>query len=480
MFFDGISKNPIFLNFIGGKGKYMNIKTIIAILSIMLISIPFINAEPCGTVISSTTTLTGDVNCSAGTGLYINASGIVLDCAGYKIYKQASGSAQSGISIGAGYDNIEIKNCDIYGFDKSFDNYYFGYAPCTDNQNIYIHDINVYGYPFGAVTQNGLSLGEMFFTQPSMCGAGETKLNGAVFEDMNFYDVAYHSFYPCKNCVFDRIFSNCSGVYSADCVLAFFYDNDLQNVTLNHFTIPDTVDDNYGHSWFFSSSSSLNGGNDKSLQEVYLYNSNIDLSLDSGGNGDYGYPLLIAGDGLDATLNNVTVTSNNDSLVILWETLDCAIAGTNDGCDVVYNDVFAGTGASENVLADALSYTRSYSSHFSTNQIGTQIDGTSDLDTFSETMTTNSLSIGLVEYTINGNSYATNSPYSITSTYVSDSTSISNVLATSRSTFDLTFVDEGTIIEEANLSIDFLNLLLPIVIMGAMVLYFMRQFKKGR
>lgn len=77
--------------------------------------VPAVSALSCGQAITSSTTLTEDLDCTTNlsTGLNITADDVVLDCAGYGINKfvyQAKDIA--GIDV-VGVENITIKNCDL-------------------------------------------------------------------------------------------------------------------------------------------------------------------------------------------------------------------------------------------------------------------------------------------------------------------------------------------------------------------------------
>ena len=72
----------------------------------------------CGDAINSSTILTGDLTSCTGDGLIINASNVVLDCAGNKIAGDYLGGGD-GISINESLRNITVKNCTIYGFNGS-------------------------------------------------------------------------------------------------------------------------------------------------------------------------------------------------------------------------------------------------------------------------------------------------------------------------------------------------------------------------
>ena len=69
------------------------------------------NSTSCGTV-NSNLTLTSNVN-SSGTCFTINASNIVLDCAGFMInYSQSASSYSDGIN-NTGFSNVAVKGCII-------------------------------------------------------------------------------------------------------------------------------------------------------------------------------------------------------------------------------------------------------------------------------------------------------------------------------------------------------------------------------
>lgn len=69
----------------------------------------------CGRTLTSSTTLNGDLTGCTDSGLIINTSNVVLDCAGHKIGGNYTGGTGHGINVTA--DNVTIKNCTIYGFN---------------------------------------------------------------------------------------------------------------------------------------------------------------------------------------------------------------------------------------------------------------------------------------------------------------------------------------------------------------------------
>jgi len=95
----------------------------------------------CGDTISSSETLTGDLNCS-GNGLVIGADNITLDCDSHSI--TGDGSPGDGID-NAGYDNVTVKNCIISGFNnESSSNYNTGihYYNEANNGSIINNTVN--------------------------------------------------------------------------------------------------------------------------------------------------------------------------------------------------------------------------------------------------------------------------------------------------------------------------------------------------
>jgi parallel beta-helix repeat protein len=66
----------------------------------------------CGFV-NSNLALLNNVN-SSGSCFNINASNVVLDCAGYNVTYSTSGSLGYGVNNSAGFDNITVKNCNLY------------------------------------------------------------------------------------------------------------------------------------------------------------------------------------------------------------------------------------------------------------------------------------------------------------------------------------------------------------------------------
>jgi parallel beta-helix repeat protein len=71
----------------------------------------------CGATITSDTTLTGGIGPCPGYGLIIGASGITLNCAGYRI--GASSPGKSGIDL-YGVSHVTVENCDVAVFSYGF------------------------------------------------------------------------------------------------------------------------------------------------------------------------------------------------------------------------------------------------------------------------------------------------------------------------------------------------------------------------
>ena len=72
----------------------------------------FNDSSDCGSYVNEDSILSGDMSCN-GTGIIINASNVVLDCAGYTINYSTAGVLGYGINNSGGYDNVTIKNCNI-------------------------------------------------------------------------------------------------------------------------------------------------------------------------------------------------------------------------------------------------------------------------------------------------------------------------------------------------------------------------------
>lgn len=88
--------------------------------ALILIAIAFIAptaafALSCGDTITTSTTLTGSLTNCPGSGLYIGANNVVLDCQGFKI----SGAPSYGYGVNIlSKSNDTIKNCNISGFGQ--------------------------------------------------------------------------------------------------------------------------------------------------------------------------------------------------------------------------------------------------------------------------------------------------------------------------------------------------------------------------
>jgi hypothetical protein len=77
----------------------------------------------CQDTVTSSYTMTGNLNCELPTagGLIVGANSITIDCAGFKITGDGT-AGNFGISNTA-YDNVTIKNCNIFGFDYAISFY---------------------------------------------------------------------------------------------------------------------------------------------------------------------------------------------------------------------------------------------------------------------------------------------------------------------------------------------------------------------
>lgn len=94
----------------------MNLKLLILII-VMMFLIPLVNAVSnvaCGQVLLSSITMNDSIfNCPVD-GLFINASDVTLDCAGFTINQ--TGATGRGIQITNLADNTIIQNCNVEGF----------------------------------------------------------------------------------------------------------------------------------------------------------------------------------------------------------------------------------------------------------------------------------------------------------------------------------------------------------------------------
>ena len=70
----------------------------------------------CGTVITTNTTLGGNIGPCSGDGLVIGANGVVLNCAGHSINGTAP---NAGINI-TGITGVRVENCKVTGFQFGF------------------------------------------------------------------------------------------------------------------------------------------------------------------------------------------------------------------------------------------------------------------------------------------------------------------------------------------------------------------------
>ncbi|MBI4980669.1 hypothetical protein HZC30_03890, partial [Candidatus Woesearchaeota archaeon] len=93
--------------------------------------------QGCGTI-NNGLTLTSNVN-SAGTCFTINASNIVLDCAGYWVNFSTSGVGK-GVDNSGGFDNVTIKNCNFWYNNNAAEVLLFNNS--ADNATIYNNTIN--------------------------------------------------------------------------------------------------------------------------------------------------------------------------------------------------------------------------------------------------------------------------------------------------------------------------------------------------
>ena len=80
------------------------------------------SSTDCGKFVNDDSELAGNISGCNGDGLVINKSNIVLNCTGYSISFNETGSPSSddfGI-LNNGFDNVTIKNCNVAGFYRGF------------------------------------------------------------------------------------------------------------------------------------------------------------------------------------------------------------------------------------------------------------------------------------------------------------------------------------------------------------------------
>src|SRR5438132_11034588 len=69
----------------------------------------------CGDVITQSTTLDSDLNCS-GTGILIGADNVTLDLSGHTVAGDGGRLGQIGIANTEGHDHVVVKNGAVTGF----------------------------------------------------------------------------------------------------------------------------------------------------------------------------------------------------------------------------------------------------------------------------------------------------------------------------------------------------------------------------
>ncbi|PJB19536.1 hypothetical protein CO115_02730, partial [Candidatus Falkowbacteria bacterium CG_4_9_14_3_um_filter_36_9] len=85
----------------------------------------------CGDTVTASTTLSSDLTCT-GHGLVVGANNITIDGAGYTITGDG-GAADHGINNVSGYDNINVENLSVTGFNKGI---YFNNVTNSTIQNV--------------------------------------------------------------------------------------------------------------------------------------------------------------------------------------------------------------------------------------------------------------------------------------------------------------------------------------------------------
>ena len=104
----------------------------------------FNDSSDCGSYVNEDSMLSGDMSCN-GTGMIINASNVVLDCAGYTINYSTAGVFGYGINNSGGYDNVTIKNCNIVEGNSTTNNKYGIYFSNADDGTIENNNITTSG-----------------------------------------------------------------------------------------------------------------------------------------------------------------------------------------------------------------------------------------------------------------------------------------------------------------------------------------------
>jgi len=104
------------------------------------------NVDSCGTLstVEETYILTQNVN-SNGTCFTINASSMTLDCAGYIINYSTAGILGYGVNNTGGYDNVTIRNCNIYEGNATTSSKYAIYFNNVENGTIENSNITTIG-----------------------------------------------------------------------------------------------------------------------------------------------------------------------------------------------------------------------------------------------------------------------------------------------------------------------------------------------
>jgi len=195
-------------------------KGVIIILSFLLIAIPTVFAQlSCGDIITTDTTLTGDLlSCDGSDGIIINTSDITLDCNGHKI---ASGAHNNnGIVLGELADRVVIQNCEIIKFATGIGD--------KNNQNNC--ERNTTGIVIRDTFFHNNTLG--MDLSPS-CGSQSVFHNNITIKDSNFSNIDYPFELAAEVCNLDNLDFTCAGdVGSGDCQSAASLDN-IANCTIN-------------------------------------------------------------------------------------------------------------------------------------------------------------------------------------------------------------------------------------------------------
>jgi len=141
---------------LGKKGEFVGF-TLLALLVIGLFFVSFGDLEisgyavysgdgDCGSEVTESSTLEGNLNCG-GIGLEIHANGIELDCQGWNITYGINGSDEVYGIYNPNYDDVIIKNCNLYDGNSTNGTYQFGiyFSGSSNSGNITNNTVKTVG-----------------------------------------------------------------------------------------------------------------------------------------------------------------------------------------------------------------------------------------------------------------------------------------------------------------------------------------------